>query len=89
MAEHTKVIWDVKKYFRISFMTVRIEPWLAENASNAAQGSLDGWHTLVAQVTGDTVRYFVDGKLNAQHGGAFYPDAPCPSTSIYGLLTVL
>ncbi len=56
--------------------TVRIEPWLAENASNAAQGSLDGWHTLVAQVTGGTVRYFVDGKLIAQHGGEYYPDAP-------------
>ena len=56
--------------------TVRIDPWLAENASNATQGSLAGWHTLVAQVTGGTVRYFVDGKLDAQHGGGYYPDAP-------------
>lgn len=56
--------------------TVRIEPWLANNASNSFQESLSGWHTLVAQVTGSTVRYFVDGKLTAQHGGEFYPDAP-------------
>jgi len=56
--------------------TVRIEPWLANNASNSFQESLSSWHTLVAQVTGSTVRYFVDGKLTAQHGGEFYPDAP-------------
>jgi hypothetical protein len=24
---------------------------------------------------GGTVRYFIDGKLIAQHGGAYYPDA--------------
>jgi len=56
--------------------TVRIEPWLANNAGNSFQESLSGWHTLVAQVTGGTVRYFLDGKLTAQHGGEYYPDAP-------------
>jgi hypothetical protein len=56
--------------------TVRIEPWLADNTSSAIQESLAGWHTLVAQVTAGTVRYFVDGKLTAQHGGQYYPDAP-------------
>jgi hypothetical protein len=55
--------------------TVRIEPWDADNASNATVGSLSGWHTLVAQVTNGTVRYFVDDKLIAQHGGEYYPDA--------------
>ena len=56
--------------------TVQIEPWNADNASNPTNGSLAGWHTLVAQVSGGTVRYFVDGKLLAQHGGDYYPDAP-------------
>jgi hypothetical protein len=56
--------------------TVQIEPWNADNASNATEGSLAGWHTLVAQVTGGTVRYFVDGQMIAQHGGDYYPDAP-------------
>jgi len=56
--------------------TVQIEPWNADNASNVVQGTLTGWHTLVAQVTGGTVRYFVDGNLIAQHGGSYYPDAP-------------
>lgn len=55
--------------------TVQIEPWNADNLSNSKQGSLSGWHTLVAQVTGGTVRYFVDGNLIAQHGGEYYPDA--------------
>ena len=52
-----------------------IEPWNADNTSSSVQGSLDGWHTLVTQVMGGTVRYFVDGKLIAQHGGKYYPDA--------------
>lgn len=56
--------------------TVQIEPWNADNRSNSVQGSLAGWHTLVTQVIGGTVRYFVDGKLISQHGGAYYPDAP-------------
>jgi hypothetical protein len=55
--------------------TVQIEPWNADNASSSTQTNLAGWHTLVAQVTGGTVRYFVDGNLIAQHGGAYYPDA--------------
>ena len=56
--------------------TVQIEPWDADNKSNSIQGSLAGWHTLVTQVMGGTVRYFIDGDLIAQHGGAYYPDAP-------------
>ena len=55
--------------------TVQIEPWNADNLSTSKQGSLSGWHTLVAQVTDGTVRYFVDGNLIAQHGGEYYPDA--------------
>jgi hypothetical protein len=63
-------------FYVTTWETVQIEPWNAENTSNSVQGSLAGWHTLVTQVTGGTVRYFIDGKLMAQHGGAYYPDAP-------------
>lgn len=56
--------------------TVQIEPWNADNVSQSVQGSQAGWHTLVLQVMDGTVRYFVDGTLIAQHGGAYYPDAP-------------
>jgi len=63
-------------FFVTTWETVQIEPWNANNTSNSVQGSLAGWHTLVTQVTGGTVRYFVDAQLIAQHGGQYYPDAP-------------
>lgn len=56
--------------------TVQIEPWNADNTSSTLQGSLAGWHTLVTQVSAGTVRYFLDGKMIAQHGGKYFPDAP-------------
>jgi len=62
-------------FYVTTWETVQIEPWNADNTSNSLQGSLAGWHTLVTQVTGGTVRYFIDGQLIAQHGGAYYPDA--------------
>ena len=62
-------------FYTTTWETVQIEPWNADNTSSSVQGSLAGWHTLVTQVTGGTVRYFIDGKLIAQHGGAYYPDA--------------
>jgi hypothetical protein len=63
-------------FFVTTWETVQIEPWNADNTSSSVQGSLAGWHTLVTQVNGGTVRYFVDGQLIAQHGGEYYPDAP-------------
>jgi hypothetical protein len=62
-------------FYVTTWETVQIEPWNADNTSNSVQGSLAGWHTLVTQVMDGTVRYFVDGKLIAQHGGSYYPDA--------------
>ncbi len=62
-------------FYVTSWATVQIQPWNADNTSNSIQVSLAGWHTLVTQVMGGTVRYFVDGKLIAQHGGKYYPDA--------------
>ena len=63
-------------FYVTTWETVQIEPWNADNTSSSAQGSLAGWHTLVTQVTGGTVRYFVDSRMIAQHGGDYYPDAP-------------
>ena len=62
-------------FYVTTWETVQIEPWNADNTSTSTEGSLSGWHTLVTQVTGGTVRYFVDGQLIAQHGGKYYPDA--------------
>ncbi|HEU4744126.1 MAG TPA: glycoside hydrolase family 16 protein, partial [Anaerolineales bacterium] len=63
-------------FYVTTWETVQIEPWNADNTSSSVEGSLAGWHTLVTQVSDGTVRYFVDGQLIAQHGGAYYPDAP-------------
>jgi hypothetical protein len=63
-------------FYVTTWETVQIEPWNADNTSSSIQGSLAGWHTLVTQVTGGTVRYYVDGQLIAQHGGEYFPDAP-------------
>ena len=63
-------------FYVTTWETVQIEPWNADNASRSLQGSLAGWHTLVTQVASGNVRYFIDGKLIAQHGGKYYPDAP-------------
>lgn len=35
-----------------------------------------GWHTLLVQVDEDEVRYYIDGKLRATHGGEYYPETP-------------
>jgi hypothetical protein len=63
-------------FYVTTWETVQIEPWNADNVSNSVHGSQAGWHTLVMQVMKETVRYFVDGTLIAQHGGGYYPDAP-------------
>ena len=63
-------------FYVTTWETVQIEPWDADNTSNSVHGSLAGWHTLVTQAIDGTVRYFIDGKLIAQHGGDYYPDAP-------------
>jgi hypothetical protein len=56
--------------------TFQLEPWIADNASDSTHGSLDGWHTLVLQVAGGQVTYYMDGKLLATHGGKYYPEVP-------------
>jgi hypothetical protein len=44
------------------------------NYSNyPSNGSIAGWHTLVTQVSRGKVKYFIDGKPLAEHGGQYYP----------------
>ena len=59
--------------YATSWFTFRLEPWFQDNMSNHVPGSQAGWHTLVTQVADGKVKYFVDGKLLADHGGKFYP----------------
>ena len=48
--------------------------WKKDNVFKTTSGSQAGWHTLVTQVMDKKVRYFVDGKLFAEHGGDYYPE---------------
>jgi hypothetical protein len=59
--------------YATSWFTFRLEPWFQDNMSNHVPGSQAGWHTLVTQVADGKVKYFVDGKILAEHGGKFYP----------------
>lgn len=62
--------------FVTSWETFQLEPWKAYNQSTPRKGSVDGWHTLVLQVHGGKVNYFIDGQRIASHGGKNYPRVP-------------
>jgi hypothetical protein len=49
--------------------------WKKDNVFDTWLGPRAGWHTLVTQVSGGKVRYFVDGKQLADHGDRFYPES--------------
>ena len=61
--------------YATTWETFSPEPnWKKDNVFQTTNGSQAGWHTLVTQVLNQKVRYFVDGKLFAEHGGNYYPE---------------
>ena len=66
---------DGPTLYATTWETFSPEPnWKKDNVFKTENGSQAGWHTLVTQVFAQTVRYFVDGKLFAEHGDAYYPE---------------
>jgi hypothetical protein len=62
--------------YATTWETFSPEPnWKKDNIFNTMSGRQDGWHTLVTQVADEKVKYFVDGKLLAEHGERFYPES--------------
>ncbi|PYS83795.1 MAG: hydrolase [Acidobacteria bacterium] len=60
--------------YETTWYTFSPEPnWKKDNVFNMTKGSRAGWHTLVTQVAGGKVRYFVDGEQQVEHDGRFYP----------------
>ncbi|MDX6531128.1 MAG: hypothetical protein QOH41_3418 [Blastocatellia bacterium] len=60
--------------YTTSWRTFSPEPnWKKDNVFNMSSGSIAGWHTLVTQVSDGKVKYFIDGKPLAEHGGQYYP----------------
>ncbi len=62
--------------YATTWETYQNEPWVAVNTHTEAVRSYAGWHTLVLQVSGGVVRYYIDGALFAEHGGIYYPETP-------------
>jgi len=61
--------------YSTTWETFSPEPnWKKDNVFKYVGGSQAGWHTLITQVAGGKVRYFVDGKMFAEHGGDYYPE---------------
>jgi hypothetical protein len=61
--------------YSTTWETFSPEPnWKKDNVFQTAAGSQAGWHTLITQVANGKVKYFVDGKLFAEHGGEYYPE---------------
>ena len=66
---------DGPTLYATTWETFSPEPnWKKDNVFKTEAGSQAGWHTLVTQVSDQKVRYFVDGKLFAEHGGEYYPE---------------
>ena len=57
-----------------SWETYSEQPSVDLMATTPRAASNAGWHVLAIQVAGGTVRYFVDGRPVAAHGGRFYPE---------------
>ena len=61
--------------YATTWETFSPEPnWKKDNVFQTANGNQSGWHVLVTQVLDQKVRYFVDGKSFAEHGGNYYPE---------------
>jgi len=66
---------DGPTLYATTWETFSPEPnWKKDNVFQTSKGSQAGWHTLVTQVAEQKVRYFVDGKLFAEHDGNYYPE---------------
>ncbi|MEV4417571.1 RICIN domain-containing protein [Catellatospora sp. NPDC049609] len=63
-------------FFETTWETYQPDPWIADNVHSVQRRSYNGWHDLVAQVSGGRVKYFIDGALVADHGDKFYPETP-------------
>jgi hypothetical protein len=62
--------------YQTTWETFSPEPnWQKDNVFNLTHGSRAGWHTLVTQVAGGKVTYFVDGVQQVEHGDRFYPES--------------
>jgi hypothetical protein len=61
--------------YATTWETFSPEPnWKKDNVFEVVRGHQAGWHTLITLVMNQKVRYFIDGKPFAEHGGNYYPE---------------
>src|SRR5215204_5555721 len=66
---------DGPTLYSTTWETFSPEPnWKKDNVFKTTNDNQGGWHTLVTQVVGGKVTYFLDGKLFVEHGGEYYPE---------------
>lgn len=63
-----------KTLFATSWETFKLNPFTKVNEYSTLQNSLQGWNTLLLKVTDNRLRYYVNGKLFADHGPEVYPE---------------
>jgi hypothetical protein len=72
--------------YETSWNGYREDPWDPHNAHSSQNRSLDGWHTIVTQVGGGHVKYYIDGALVGDHttddATGTYPVYPRASMSL-------
>jgi len=64
---------DKTRLYGIAWQTVQLKPWQAHNQTHEEFGSLNGWHELMMQVAKGQVKFYLDGRHIATHGGRNYP----------------
>jgi len=67
--------WGTPGQTRLYFTSWEsVDPRLSQ--STRLNQSFDGWRTLVLQVAGGEMKYYVDGNLLGTHGDIYYPESP-------------
>jgi hypothetical protein len=68
---------DGPTLYGTTWETFSPEPnWKKDNLFDTIRTSQASWHTLVLHVADGKVRYFIDGRQFAEHGGEYYPEVP-------------
>lgn len=62
--------------YATSWETYRPDPWEAVNIHTEERTSFAGWHDLVFTIDETSIRYYVDGRLFAEHGEPYLPERP-------------
>lgn len=70
--------WGEQRHalFATSWETFQLTPWTKENQYDASINRLQGWNLLVLNAAGNTLRYYINGVLFAEHGPDVFPEVP-------------